>query len=82
MKSSLLPHALNKEFPELAETISALKQNDAHFANLLAQHDAVDDQITKSETGLAVLDEVSEENLKKQRLALKDQLYRAATAAK
>ena len=80
MRSTLLPHALNREFPELADTISSLKQSDEHFARLLEQHDAVDDEITKSETGQTFLDEVSAEKLKKQRLNLKDQIYRIATS--
>ena len=44
-----LLHALNREFPEFADAIAKLKTTD-HFANLLGQHDAVDTEITKSET--------------------------------
>jgi uncharacterized protein len=80
MRSTLLPHALDREFPQLAAKIAALKQTDAHFAHLLAQHDALDDQITKSEMGVTALDDVNSENLKKQRLRLKDELYRLANA--
>jgi uncharacterized protein len=81
MRSDLLPHALHREFPELAEAIARLKHSDAHFANLLEQHDAVDTDITKSETGVAPMSDHSLEALKKQRLHLKDQLYRMAVAA-
>ena len=66
MRSNLLPHALN----------------DARFAHLLKQHDAVDDQITADETGVAPMGDVGLEDLKKQRLHLKDELYRMASAVK
>jgi uncharacterized protein len=80
MQSDLLTHALHREFPNLADAINRLKQSDAHFGNLLEQHDAVDVEITKSETGVAPINDLSLETLKKQRLQLKDQLYRMAVA--
>lgn len=82
MHTDLLPHALNREFPELADAVAALKENDLHFVHLLKQHDAVDDQITKDEMGVAPMGDTSLEDLKKQRLRLKDELYRMAIAAK
>jgi hypothetical protein len=82
MQSDLLPHALNREFPELAETVARLKIGNAHFTHLLAQHDEVDQQITKDETGIAPMDEAAVEALKKQRLLLKDQLYAIAVKAR
>jgi uncharacterized protein len=78
MRSDLLPHALHREFPELADAIARLKHSDTHFAHLLEQHDAVDTDITKSETGVSPMSDHSLEALKKQRLHLKDQLYRMA----
>ena len=80
MRSTFLTHALNREFPELADMISSLKQSNALFAHLLEQHNAVDDEITKGETRLTFLDEVSAESLKKQRLNLKGHIYRIATS--
>ena len=82
MRSELLPHALNREFPELAATVAHLKDTDLHFAHLLKQHDIVDEQITKDEMGVAPMGDTTLEGLKKQRLHLKDELYRMATAAK
>ena len=78
MNSDLLPHALDREFPELASVVARLKENDSHFAHLLQQHDALDEQITKDETGVAPMGDVALEALKKQRLHLKDQLYAMA----
>lgn len=80
MQSDLLSHALHREFPNLADAINRLKLSNAHFAHLLEQHDAVDADITKSETGVAPMSDHSLEALKKQRLHLKDQLYRMAVA--
>jgi uncharacterized protein len=82
MNSDLLPHALNREFPELADVVARLKETDLHFAHLLKQHDAVDDQITKDEMGVAPMGDTSLEDLKKQRLHLKDELYHMASMAK
>ena len=82
MHSDLLPHALNREFPELADAVAHLRETDLHFAHLLKQHDAVDDQITKDEMGIAPMGDTTLEGLKKQRLHLKDELYKMATATK
>jgi uncharacterized protein len=81
MRSDLLPHALNREFPELADAVARLKETDLHFAHLLKQHDAADDQITKDEMGVAPMGDTALEDLKKRRLHLKDELYKMASAA-
>jgi uncharacterized protein len=82
MHTNLLPHALDREFPELAEAVARLKATDPHFKQLLAQHDALDRQITQDEMGVAPMGDVALEGLKKQRLHLKDDLYQRASAAK
>lgn len=82
MRSDLLPHALSIEFPELATVVTRLKVSDLHFAHLLKKHDAIDEQITADETGVAPMGDVELEDLKKQRLRLKDELYQMASAAK
>jgi uncharacterized protein len=81
MRSDLLPHAMNREFPELADAVAHLKETDLHFVHLLKLHDAADVEITKDETGVARMGDVALEVLKKQRLHLKDELYKMATAA-
>ena len=82
MRSDLLPHALNREFPELATAVAHLKESDPHFAHLLKKHDAIDEQVIADEMGVAPMGDVELEGLKKQRLHLKDELYRMASAAK
>lgn len=81
MRTELLSHALNREFPELASAVARLRETDLHFAHLLKLHDVTDDQIIKDETGVARMGDVALEVLKKQRLHLKDELYKMATAA-
>ena len=81
MQSNLLSHVLAVEFPELAETIAALKNGNPHFAQLLSAHDELDLQITKDEEGLEVMGDDALHLLKQRRAKLKDELYGLATAA-
>ena len=62
-------------FPEYRELISKLKQQDAHFARLFDEHNELDDKITGlvNNTVTSGLDEIEE--LKKEKLQLKDRLY-------
>ena len=62
-------------FPEYRELISKLKQQDAHFARLFDEHNAIDDKITGlvNNPVTSGLDEIEE--LKKEKLQLKDRLY-------
>jgi uncharacterized protein len=82
MYTNLLTHAIDKEFPDLALIVRRLKATDHHFAQLLAQHDALDAQITNDEMQVAPMGDLSLENLKKQRLYLKGQIYQLASAVK
>jgi uncharacterized protein len=81
MHTNLLTHAIEREFPELAATVARLKASDPHFKQMLLQHDALDVQITKDEMGVARVSDVALEDMKKQRLHLKDALYQQASAA-
>ena len=62
-------------FPEYRELISKLKQQDAHFARLFDEHNELDDKITGlvNNPVTSGLDEIEE--LKKEKLQLKDRLY-------
>lgn len=62
-------------FPEYRELISKLKQEDAHFARLFDKHNELDDKITglTNNPVTSGLDEIEE--LKKEKLHLKDELY-------
>ncbi len=68
-------------FPEFRELITELKQNDAHFARLFEQHNALDEEIRNLENDPVAghrHDEI--ESKKKEKLHLKDELYRILRA--
>lgn len=73
-------HDLHHEFPDHRERIHELKMNDAHFRNLMEQYDEVNTKVERLEQeGEPVTDETLEE-LKKQRLHLKDEIYQYLVA--
>lgn len=71
----LLNHDLAHEFPEHLEKIRELKGSDAHFAKLFTKYDEGDDAIKKYELGAEVISDDALENLKKERLMVKDEIY-------
>lgn len=71
------PHTLHEEFPAEGQKISALKVSDPRFAKLLVEYDAVNDKIHRSEARLDLLTDAEEEDLRKTRSHLKDQIARA-----
>jgi hypothetical protein len=68
-------HDVLHEFPELEGKIDEMRANDAAFAKLMDEYDALDARVRKlEELGTPVADETIED-LKKERLLLKDRLY-------
>jgi len=68
-------HPLMKEFPEHKERMHELKLNNRHFDGLIEKYEALDKHVFRVESEEEVLDDVSLENLKKERLKLKDEIY-------
>ena len=62
-------------FPEYRELITQLKTSDHHFSRLFDKHNEIDQQIKNMETHIASGTPVEIENLKKEKLSLKDELY-------
>ncbi len=62
-------------FPEYRDLITKLKTTDKHFLNLFDKHNAVDQKIKNMESHLEPGTPEEIENLKKEKLNLKDQLY-------
>lgn len=62
-------------FPEFRDLISRLKTEDDHFARLFHRHNELDEQIKEMEAGVVPTDGTAIEQLKKEKLHLKDQLY-------
>ncbi len=71
------PHTLMEEFPAETEKIHALKVSNPHFAKLMADYDAVNDKVHRSEIRVDLLSEAEEEALRKQRSRIKDEIARA-----
>lgn len=69
-------HPLAKEFPEFREAIHNLKLSDAHFARLAGEYEDVDKAVVRAENGDEHLGDAALEQLKKQRLQLKETLYK------
>lgn len=73
-------HTLINEFPQHKERIHTLKTSDHHFARRFDEYNDLDREVRRLEgEGSPKADETMEE-LKKKRLALKDELYRMLTA--
>ena len=68
-------HDLLHEFPDLEQKIAALRADNPEFARLMDEYDSLDARVRQiEELGNPVADETIED-LKKQRLHLKDALY-------
>lgn len=74
------PHELPEEFPEHAEKMIALKTSDAHFAKLYNEYHEVNEQVHRAEDNIAPTDQFNEEEMRKKRAALKDEIYRILSA--
>ena len=74
------PHELSEEFPDFADRISDLKQNDAHFARLADEYHDLNGRIHRAETLVEPMEEQAEHGLRKERARLKDEIYRMLSA--
>ena len=68
------PHELHEEFPEHADKLHELKVSDTHFAHLSDQYHEINRAIHRAETEVEPTDDLHLEEMKKQRLHLKDQI--------
>ncbi len=75
------PHELADEFPEHADRMHKLKTEDAHFAKLFDDYHAINRTIHRAETNVEPVEELTEVAMRKQRVALKDEIYRILAAA-
>lgn len=71
-------HPLIKEFPELKEQLHEIKANH-HISKQMEQYEHVDKEIFNLES-TGKFEDAQLENLKKQRLELKDSIYQAIKA--
>jgi len=75
-------HDLVHELPEYREAIHELKINNAHFARLFKKYHEIDHEVLRVEERIETTSDEFLENLKKQRLSLKDQLLDMLKAKK
>ena len=68
------PHELTEDFPDRADRIRALKASDNHFARLVEEYHEVNRQIHRIETRVEPASEDVEEEFKRRRVRLKDEI--------
>ncbi|MCB2084319.1 MAG: DUF465 domain-containing protein [Sphingomonadaceae bacterium] len=76
------PHELADEFPQDHELLHKLKLEDAHFVTLSDRYHKVNREIHRIETEVEPASDDYVEMLKKQRLALIDQIGKIIAAAR
>lgn len=62
-------------FPEFRDKITELKSTDPYFIRLFDQHNALDQTIKNMEAAITPASHDEIETRKKEKLALKDQIY-------
>jgi len=68
------PHELAEEFPEAVDLMHELKISNAHFARLADEYHEINREVHRIESEVEAASDVRFEELKKQRLALKDEI--------
>lgn len=78
---SHVPHELAEEFPEHTDLMHKLKQDDGHFAKLFDAYHDVNRAIHRAETNVEPTADAHMEQMRKERMQLKDQIYGMLNAA-
>lgn len=75
------PNQLADDFPEMAERIHALRESDNHFARLVEEYHELNREIHRVETRVEPTSEDVEEELKRRRVRLKDEIVQMLESA-
>jgi hypothetical protein len=75
------PHELQEEFPKHADLIRTLTASDPHFAKIVAEYAAINKAVHQAETLTEPVDELTEVQMRKQRVLLKDEIWAALSTA-
>lgn len=70
------PHELAEEFPGSVDLIHQLKLENAHFARLAEEYHEVNRAVHRAESLVEPVSEVHEQELRRKRMALKDEIAR------
>ena len=73
--SAHTPHELAEQFPGHVERMHTLKQEDKHFAKLADDYHEINRRVHRAETNVEPMDQLAEEQLRKERAVLKDKIY-------
>lgn len=68
-------HDLTHEFPEYKELIIQLRQSSSEFSRMMDEYEDLDERILRAEQRIEPHSDFYDEELKRQRVHLKDQLY-------
>ena len=68
------PNELAEQFPQAVEKMHELKVSDAHFAKLHDEYHELNRKIHRAETNIEPTDDFHLEDMRKQRLALLDEI--------
>ena len=68
------PHELHEEFPQDLDKIHDLKIGNAHFAKIAEEYHVVNRKIHRIETEVEAASDFRMEDLRKERLRLKDEI--------
>jgi uncharacterized protein YdcH (DUF465 family) len=68
------PNQLDEDFPGMAERMHALKTSNNHFARLVEEYNELNREIHRVETRVEPTSEDIEEELKRRRVRLKDEI--------
>lgn len=69
------PHELAEEFPDKVELMHELKQSNQHFAKLADEYHEINRAVHRAETNVEPMEELAENELRKTRALLKDQIW-------
>ena len=68
-------HDLQTEFPEMRDAIDVLQEHNAHFARLAASYGRLTGKVEDLEEHDMPVGDFTLEDMKKQRVKLKDEIY-------
>ena len=68
------PHELAEDFPDQVDKIHDLKTSNAHFAKLVDEYHEINRAVHRAETSVEPTEELHEVEMRKKRMALKDEI--------
>jgi len=76
------PNELAEEFPDRVDQMSQMKQSDAHFSKLFDEYHEINRAVHRAEVDIEPTDDLHMAEMRKQRLAVKDEIWSMLLAVK